>query len=510
MMRKTIKKLIFISSLFLSNTILAGDDLLEVYYQALKHDPTFQAAFSNKLAAEENYPQARALFLPFLSAAASYTNTRTFTDRFDTSSAQATFFLNGEFSYHTKSSTLSLKQNVFNYQNWAKLQQANATVKGAVATFNAALQTLIVNVSNSYFDVLQAQDTLRFTQAEKRANKRQLEQAQHRFKVGLDAITSVYNAQASYDAVNAKVISAKNDVINAKEKLREITGKYHTKLATFTQNLPLLNPEPNQAMDWVNTAKRRNFSLIASRHAAESARANVDAQFAGHLPTLDVTGQYTANRGGSAGSGGIYTKNKILALELNIPILEGGLVNSQARQAVYQHDAAKADYEKLFRQVVSNTNQSYNSVIAGIATVRANRQAVKSARSSLKSNQAAFNVGTRTIVDVLIAQKDLYNAQRALAKSDYDYLRAMINLKNAAGTLNLTDIEEINSWLKTQSAHSTFERFKKHGTYRHGKSKYSEVPIKQYHTIYRVNGNKKNTKSVSHKTKQKTPSIKKK
>lgn len=466
-----------------SINLYAKDDLLDVYFKALKHDPTFQSAFSNKLATEEAYPQARALFLPMVAGKATHTHTVYYNDRYDTSSAQANFSLQGRYEYHKKYYAVSLVQSVFNYQNWAKLNQANSTVKQAVSTYNAALQNLIVRTTNAYLDVLQAEDTLRFTLAEKRANRRQLAQAQHRYKVGLDAITSVYDARASFDAVKARAIVAQNDVNNSKEKLREITGFYHKDIANLAHSLPLLKPDPLNANRWIKTAVNRNFSLMASRYASEASLYNRNAQFGGHLPTVDLTGEINATRGGTAGMGGSYVKNKVVGVQLEVPLFEGGLVNSQTRQAEHQYHQAKAELEKTKRQVLSETLQSYNSVLAGIATVQASKQAVRSAQSSVESTEAAFKVGTRTMVDVLDAQKDLYDTERALAKSQYDYLRAVINLKNAAGTLNVSDIEEVNTWLDVDTRHTSIERFKKNGILQSTPNRFSQVPTKKHHKI---------------------------
>ena len=332
------------------------------------------------------------------------------------------------------------------------MQVAKAQVKAAAATYAAAAQDLMLRTASAYFDVLQAEDTLRYTEAEKAATARELDQAQQRYQVGLDAITDVYNAQASYDAILAREIANKNDILNAREKLREITGVYYENLATLKPNMPLLTPVPNNINTWVNAAVMQNITLQGANYTVIAARENIRVNFAGHMPILDAIASYQRSKP----SNQVFiapsnSESEQGGLQLSLPIYQGGLVTAQTQQAKYDYQKSIADREDIYRQVYVNTRQSFNNIIAGISKIKADRQTIISNQSSVDSTEAALQVGTRTIVDLLNAQQNLFAAESILSQDQYAYLINTLNLKSLAGTLSAIDLMKINRLLAEPS-----------------------------------------------------------
>lgn len=429
------------------STLASAADLMEVYNQALQSDPKFQSAYANYLAIKENVAISRAGLLPTIGGQATLKGIRNSTIIEGSSSLTN--------SYQYQDYSISLTQPVFNFANWAKLKGASATAKQAQASYDAYAQDLMVRVSQAYFKVLEAADNLRFTQAEKLATAKQLDQAKQRYKVGLDAITSVYDAQASYDVIVAQEIAAQNDLVNRREELREITGVFHEDLAGLKTQLPLVTPQPANAEAWADTAKKQNFTLSAARFAVDAAKLNTKANFAGHLPTLNATASYSENsQSKNDAINGLRVDNSgsSVGLQLNVPLFTGGAVAAQTRQAQYGYQKSLADLENTYRNTLDLTRQAYNSINAYISKIKADKQAIISNESSLRSTEAAFKVGTRTIVDVLLAQKNLFYAQRSYASDQYQYINSILALKQAAGTLSPGDLQEINGWLKRDIA----------------------------------------------------------
>ncbi len=432
-----------------TTTSYAETDLLQVVQQALTFDQTFQSAKATYLAATEAYPQALALLYPNvgLTGYVSTAHNKTMEGFLGTPSESGN--LKG-YQY-----TLTVTQPVINFNNWWGVCQANYQVKAAAATYAAAAQDLLLRTAQAYFNVLQAQDIVRFTQAELLANKQQLDQARQRFQVGLDAITSVYNAEASYDANVAQLISAKNDVQNRREQLREITGVYYNNLATLKKSMPLLTPKPINVETWIDKSDQFNFQLQAARFTAEAARQAIKIAFSGHLPTVNLVGTSQRMRIGNPVegiAGSTDTRNNTLALQLDMPIFQGGLVNSQVRQQEYNYQKAIADMENTHQQVMVNLRQTYNSIIAGISKVKADQQAVLSQQASVDSTDASVKVGTRTIFELLQAQQQLFQAQTTLSQDQYLYINNTLQFKQLAGTLTYKDLQAINTWLKNQGA----------------------------------------------------------
>ena len=428
--------------------LVQASDLRDVYRQALENDPTFKAAYSTFMSTSESIPQARAALLPQLTLGGQISNNTM------TVNVPGPDSLNGSQGYNSNQWKVNASQAIFNYQSWAKIQQAKASVKAAHATFNNAAQDLMLRTAKAYLDVLLSKDTLNFVEAKKRANKRQLDQAQQRFNVGLDAITSVYEAKAAFDQSVADVISAQNNQINQNENLRKLTNHVYDHLSPLRDGtIPLIKPEPNDVHEWVATGLKQNYNLFAAKYSLQAARENIKAQSSGSWPTLALQGSSYQVHNMGGGNNNFFVPNdqmlSTVAIALNFPVFQGGLVEANTRQAQYNFQTSSEQLEQTYRNVVVNSTIAFNTIVDGISKVKADRQAIISRQNSLESTEAQFQVGTRTMVDVVNAQQRLFEAQEQLASDQYGLINAILNLKYLAGSLNVNDLDEINSWLAT-------------------------------------------------------------
>ncbi|MDQ8039044.1 MAG: TolC family outer membrane protein [Rickettsiella sp.] len=418
-------------------------DLLDIYQAAINNDPVYQAAVSTRLSTREALPQSVAALLP------SITGQATVTSNYQKITQTPPPNLLGVSTYPAQGYSISISQPILNIGNWIAVKQASSTSKQADATLGAAAQSLIYRVANAYFQVLLAQDNLRLVEAQKIANTKQLDKAQKRVHVGLDAITTVYAAKAAYDKSLADEITAQNDLRNKQEAIRQLTGQTYANLSGFKKILPLLSPQPNNIQQWVTTATTYNLNLMASRYGVEASRENIKIKASGHLPTLNLVGSYGRDEGLNTGT--TDRNSAAVGLQLSVPLFSGGAVLSNTRKAEYDYQTASANLDNTYRQVMVTTRQKYNDVLADISKIKAERQAIKSAQLSLDSTQESYTAGTRTIVDVLLAQQNLYTAKLNAARDQYSYLLDSLLLKQEAGILKTEDLIQINNWLNTQS-----------------------------------------------------------
>jgi len=443
-----------------------GTSLIDIYEDALINDPRLKEAYANKQAIIESKPQALSWLLPKLTASGVFSDTdtdgnSTFQRRiFDpiTGDLLAVTTDNAQFVQKTDSFQweVTLQQSIIDAGAWMTLKKANKIVAQAEVDYLSAEQDLMVRVCNTYFDVLAAQDTLESEQAARTAIEKQLDQARKRYEVGLIAITDVQEAQAAFDQSIASEISAKRSLATTKELLREITDSYPEELQKPNTNMPLIMPNPQSENEWVNTALQQNLNLLSAQVGTEIGRNEVNIQKSGHYPTLGLQASKRDmdNNSLRSDSGSPFspadTENISagIGLQLNIPIYSGGQTSSRVRQAVAQHRAAKEKLERIARETTRKARDAYLGIISGIATVKALEQSVKSSTTALQATEAGYEVGTRTTVDVLDARRRLYSAQTNLAISKYDYLKNIIRLKQAAGTLSREDLTQINNWLQ--------------------------------------------------------------
>lgn len=412
---------------------------METYRLALINDPDFKSSDINRLATAETKSQSIAQMLPNIGLAAKSNRTRF-------NSEKISFLGSGLQHYWDSTLAIDLVQPVFNWGHWIQLDQADNQIAQAEAQFQAKQQNLMTRTAEAYFNILAAQDNLEFTTAAKNAIGKQLEQAKQRFEVGIIAITDVYEAQAGYDRALASEIEAQNLLDNSKEALREIIGDNPADLNTLQPQIPLSPPNPGDIASWSNTAESNNFSIVAQINQAEFIRKNVDLQQSKHLPTLDIIASYNAQDNGN--SFGLRGDTETFGLQFNLPLYEGGGTVSRTRQAAYQYEAAKEDLIKVKRSTIRNVKDAFRGVVSSISQVSALEATTKSAEKSVEAAEAGFEVGTRTMVDVLTELRNLYKAKSDYARSRYDYLINGIKLKEAAGSLNEEDLQQVNQYLQ--------------------------------------------------------------
>ena len=442
-----------------------ASSLLDVYQEAIINDPKIKEAFANKEAIIEAKPQARSFVLPQMTSTASYSDTdsngrSTFQQKIvnPINGEELVITNNTEFLQESESLQwdVTLRQAIFDYGAWMNLRKANKTAAQAEIDYLAAEQDLIIRVANAYFNVLAAEDTLEAEQAARQAIEKQLDQAQKRFDVGLIAITDVQEAQAAYDQSIANEITSKRNLATAKESLRAITNSYPGQLDKPDNNLPLIMPNAQSESDWVETSLEQNLSYLSAQVGVEIAKSEIKIQRSGHLPTIGIqaskrdidTDSFRSDSGNEYTPADNENINEGVGVQLNLPLYSGGQVTSRVRQAVARHRASKEKLERVARETTRIARDSYLGVISGIATVKALQQSVKSSATALQATEAGYEVGTRTTVDVLDARRRLYSSQKNLAISKYDYLKNILQLKQAAGTLTISDLEQINNWLK--------------------------------------------------------------
>lgn len=436
------------ATLFASAALLLGsstphaEDLLEVYRFALESDPQLRAAEAGNQAAQEVRAQSRAALLPQLNLSADITKNKA-----DVMESTSTILPEAEDSYTSNGYNVSLRQSIYHQDYYVQLRQTDARIAQANAEYEGTRQGLILRAAEAYFNLLAAQDSLATAEATKRAISQQLRQTQQRFEVGLSAITDVHEAQAAYDGAVATELAAQNQVDNSRENLREIIGRDPLVLAVLKEEIPLLPPEPADISQWVETAQQKNLSLLAFEAAARAAREELNRRQAGHYPTLDLVASHNYNDSTDYTYGSERTDTSV-GVQLNVPIYSGGLTTAQTREARALYTQAQEALEQQRRATVRETRSAYLGVNTGISQVLARKQALASAQTALEATQAGFEVGTRTIVDVLDAQRVRYTAQSDYLRVRYDYLLATLRLKQAAGSLNETDIALINGWLK--------------------------------------------------------------
>ena len=418
-------------------------NLLETFRAAQANDPVFAAARATLQAGQEKLPQGRSLLLPSVSLSAN----STFNDQ-NVRYLGPTAFPAGNQRYNSNGYSVNLTQPLFRLQNWTAYTEAELQVAQVEAQFKLAEQDLILRVAQAYFDVLIAQDSVQLAGAQKTAITEQLEQAKRNFEVGSATITDTHEAQARYDLTLAQEIAAQNDLEIKRRALQQLINEMPKDIRNLGKEFKLESPQPADREQWVNDAQLNNPQLAIAKAAAEIAEKEVTRNRGGHLPTVDLVASYAKSNanGGNFGVGSEVT-GKSVGVQLNMPLYQGGAVNSRAREAEANRERAKEELENARRTVATQTRQAYLGVVSGIAQVKALQQALTSSESVLEASKLGQEVGVRTNLDVLNAQQQLYATRRDLYQAEYSYLVSQLRMKAAVGSLGEEDVVSVNQSL---------------------------------------------------------------
>jgi len=429
------------SSDALENNSTDRIDFSQALTLAMQNDQDLQAAEFNYQSALASRGISKAALLPQLNLSGFSSSTNR------DSVYENPAFPNTKANVDTSGYNLSLSQTLYNHGIYKRLQQTDMSIAAALAQVEAARQDLIVRLATAYFNALGAEDNLKFARAEKESIGKQLEQSKKRFEVGLIAITDVKEAQASYDTSVAQEIDAYNILSAQFEALAVILGIYTNNIAAMNKDIPLLIPEPANMQAWTNSAAQNNLALRAARYDFLAAQKQVDADQSEHLPYLDLTAQHQYNnqKGGTFGS---ERTDTTISLQLTVPIYSGGGTNAKHKQSVALKEQSRSLKEKAKRQALQKTRDAYLGVTSTIAQVKALKQALISNQAAHESTQAGFEVGTRTAIDVLSTLRSVYGAERDYARARYNYVINTLRLKQAAGTLSVTEGKAINTFIQ--------------------------------------------------------------
>jgi len=433
-----------LATISLIQSVAQADGLMQIYEKAVIHDARFAAAKGSYAAGVEKFPQGAALLLPSLSARGSSVKSDG-----DIHYDGTTSFQSGDRRYDDNEVRVTLTQPIYNYQSFATFQQGSAQRKIAEAQFTAAKQDLIVRTAQAYLDLLAAQRVLAAASAHFEATNAQLAQAKAKLSVGAGSRLDLADAKARASLAHQQRISAEHDVLNKQQALQRIIGSAPGELNQLSDTFPLIPPAPDNANAWVTIAEQDSPQLLALRESVTASEKEVQKARGGHHPTVNLEAQYLS--GDSSGS--VYTsaasdtRVKSYGIHVELPIYQGGMVNSRVREAIGQLEKAQGEFDDARREIQAQVVQNYNGVVMGIQQVHALEQALLSSEEAAKGSRIGREVGTRSFVEVLDAERQVYEVTRELTKAKHEYFMSWLKLRAAAGQLSEENLARVDRYL---------------------------------------------------------------
>ena len=451
-----VRKAVIFGVLAAANQVAGANDLQQFYELAQTRDTTLQAAHFQRDAVVEARPQAIAQWLPQISANAAAQRERV---GFDGGAALGTQAADCAISSTASSQRcygtahilgLNLTQTLWSFQSFSQLKEANFQVAAAEASYQGAQQSLLLRVAQAYFGILSAADQLATNVAEREAFSTLLNQAKSRQQTGVGPRSDVDQAQAFYDTTEQSVIDARNTLDDANLALTQIVGQRVEGVAPLREEIPLPSPEPAAADDWVVSARQDNFDVRTAQLNMEAAQRDIGVQRGRGLPTIQLTG-----------SGSKITQDDVLGgnqrldtvgVAFNWPLFQGGAIASAVRQSRALFHQSQSTYESVQRDTERQTRAAFRNIVSGIQRIGAARRAVESGKRAVEATRRNVEFGTGTEFELLDAQNNYYTARRAYDQARYDYLTAVLTLKQQAGRLTEQDLIAIDNLLVERAA----------------------------------------------------------
>jgi protease secretion system outer membrane protein len=449
-----VKKHFAFSSWFLlaASTLASGNvqalNLFEAYELALRNDPVYRSASKDYEAGIENNPIGRSAVLPKVTA--SYNQNA---NRATQWGAQYTGGPNVSYnwSYPSNYSYVQVTQPIFSLDAFARWRQGVAQADLSQSKFVFNTQDLLLRVLQAYTDVLFSLDQLQFQNAERDAFYEQYKAAKSLNKNGEASVTDMLEAEAAYQVADAKLVDARDAVENSKRKLDSMLGEpteSASKLSKLSGNFQFINLPTTRFEDWKDKAMANNAELKAATSNVEIAKQEYRKNHGAHYPVLNLIGAYATQTSNTVTSINQTFNQTYVGVQLNMPLYSGGEINARTNQAYSNFEKAQADYEVTRDKLITELRKQFDLVISGKQKVQALSSAQESATQLVKAMRKSVLAGDKINVDVLLAEKGLFNTRRDLAQTKYSYLIAYLRLCQLGGSLDGDDFQKVAAYFK--------------------------------------------------------------
>jgi len=419
-------------------------DLLDAYEAALKNDPIYRAAIHTNDAEQLNEKIGLAGLLPNLSITHNQSE-NTGTQKFSTGGGT------NPLNFHSRVSTLALRQPLLNMEAVASYRQGQAQANLGRARFTGQSQELLVRLTEAYFDTLLAEHQLRLAKSQLDALTELKRVNENMLLKGEGTTTDVLETQSRHALAQARIIEAQDELDVARLKLESIVGIEATQLhylSDFFQADAIHLPSFD---DWRALALDRNAELVTQRHALRSGKEEIRKSFAGHAPRVDLVASISSNKSSSFVTAGRDVELASIGVEVSLPLFAGGRVVATTDQAKANYARAEAELDATLDSVLVELRKQHQLVLSNVKRIKSLELAVKSAKLLVHATEKSIRGGVRINLDLLDAQKQLFNSQAELAEAKYNFLLAYLRLNFTAGTLVLDDLRKIATYFTPEN-----------------------------------------------------------
>ena len=313
------------------------------------------------------------------------------------------------------------------------VRAAKADVAAGDQNVRDSEAALLTDVIGVYAELLYDQQTVAIAEADIALLERQVAEAKARFTLGTSTRTDVAQLEAQQASAVASLADANATLATTSARYRATIGHDPGTLELPARPLPALPGTLDQAH---SRAIADNPLLQASLRTADASAARIAVARANRAPSVALGAGYGYAE--SVADGGVHGAPLASAasIGLHVPLLTGGLVASQVRQASAAHRADLFDAEAQLRETLRSVDAAWAALTGARARITADTGRVAAADLALKGVRAEYAFGLRTTLDILVADESLRSAQLALARDHSAALDAEAAVLRSTGRLD--------------------------------------------------------------------------
>ncbi|CAM2949743.1 TolC family outer membrane protein [Acinetobacter celticus] len=434
--------LILSAYLLFASPALFALDLVNAYERAKQSDPNWQASQLQYEADQLNLGIANGNLLPTITLAGNVARKNQ-----NVNQSASNIGLSLPASTTNKQITLTARQPLFRWDAWEGLKQVKTSIDLSEINLRIQQQNHILQVADTYFNVLRQQALTVANLQEEQALSEQLKVMNAKLNEGLIAKSDVSEANAQYQNARANRMSTHVQLVLAQEQLQQLIGSYRENLAVLREDFQFQKPVPNNMQDWENLAMSQNLGILQAKIQRRYAEDGKRVEQAALYPQIEAVGTYGYSKQSPESIMSQDGQFDQVGIEMNWNAYNGGRTQKSIKQATINVKKTEAQVEAATRKATSDVKKSFLQLESDEAKLQARKAAMDSATIVSKASQAQYQEGLKTMVDVLLAQRNAFSAKQDYLNSKYDYLLHVLQLKASVGRLTDQDVAEMNTWL---------------------------------------------------------------
>ncbi|EOG1984520.1 TPA: TolC family outer membrane protein [Proteus mirabilis] len=447
-----IKKLFTLFSVGLLSLPASAVTLSDLYFLAIKHDPTFNAAVKEQVAGKEYENIGLSQLLPSIQV--NYQNNPRSWQR----KVYPIDIFQGEIrkveyqNYQSYSVSAIISQPLFDYTAFSEYKASVIKTLLADSHYQTKFSELIIRLIDNYIQIAYAQDKLLLNQAQQEIYQKQLASSQRLFELGEGTKTDIAEIETRLYLTQSQYTDLQLEIEKAKNKLSAMIGSQlpiHEHIAKLTDTKFVLQSlTPDDYSTWEKNAIQNNLNIQSARHEMAIAKQEIEKNRGEFFPTVQLYASYSNSDSDSNNTINQKYQSANVGFYVSMPLFNGGKTTASMRQSTAKYQMSAFERDAIIQNIRQELRHQYQICTTSHIKLKAFEQSVSSAKLQLNATRKSYIGGQRTMVDVLNAEELLYRAQQDLIKAKYDYIQAWALLHQYTNTLDIEKIKIIENYFQ--------------------------------------------------------------